>query len=150
MIRISNTERQNHTPSTQGLREEGVRVTNQRMVIMEIIRRVEGHLDANEIYRLARRKEPRLSLSTVYRTLQMLKRQGLIDELHFDEAHHHYEAKPLSEHYHLVCLKCGKVTEFHFPLSRYVARKVAEAKGFDITETEVRVSGYCAECRQKR
>jgi len=125
-----------------------MRVTHQRALIMEIIRQGRGHLDADEIYRRAREKEPRLSLSTVYRTLQMLKKLGLVEELHFDEGHHHYEVKPSAEHHHLVCLGCGRVIEFHYPLSRYLRKKVPEAKGFDITETEVRMTGYCAKCRR--
>jgi len=130
------------------LNKTGVRVTNQRALIMETIR--QGHLDADEIYLRARKKEPHLSLSTVYRTLQMLKKVGLIEELHFDDTHHHYEVKPSSEHHHLVCLNCGRVIEFHQPLSRYIKNNVAEAKDFAITATEVRVTGYCAECRQKQ
>ncbi len=132
------------------LNAAGMRATNQRALIMEIIHRGEGHLDADEIYRQAREKESRLSLSTVYRTLQMLKKLGLIDELHFDEAHHHYEVKPVTEHHHLLCLGCGRVIEFNRPLSRYIRRNVPEAKGFDVIETEVRMTGYCSQCRQRR
>jgi Fe2+ or Zn2+ uptake regulation protein len=117
---------------------------------MEIIRQGKGHLDADEIYRRAREKGPRLSLSTVYRTLRMMKNLNLVEELHFDENHHHYEVKPSAEHHHLVCLGCGRVIEFDYPLSRYLQKKVPEAKDFDITETEVRMSGYCAECRRGR
>jgi len=117
---------------------------------MEIIRKGRGHLDADEIYRRAREKEPRLSLSTVYRTLQMLKKLGLVEELHFDEEHHHYEVKPSVEHHHLVCLGCGRVIEFRYPLSRYLRKKIPEAKDFDITETEIRMTGYCAKCRRSR
>ena len=128
----------------------GMRVTNQRALILEIIRHGRGHLDADEVYRRARQKQPRLSLSTVYRTLQAFKRLGLIEEVHFDEAHHHYEVKPLSEHHHLVCLGCGKIIEFHYPLARYVKKNVSEAKDFDIVSTEVRMTGYCPQCRQDR
>jgi len=138
------------TTSRKTLSAAGKRVTNQRALIMEIIRRGEGHLDADEIYRRARQRVPRLSLSTVYRTLQMLKKLGLVEELHFDEEHHHYELKPSAEHHHLICLGCGRVIEFHYPLSRYIKRSVPEAKGFDIAETEVRMSGYCSKCRQSR
>ncbi len=128
----------------------GMRVTNQRALILEIIRHGRGHLDADEVYRRARQKQPRLSLSTVYRTLQAFKRLGLIEEVHFDEAHHHYEVKPSSEHHHLVCLGCGKIIEFHYPLARYVKKNVSEAKDFDIVSTEVRMTGYCPQCRQDR
>ena len=117
---------------------------------MELIRQGEGHLDADELYRRARERQPRLSLSTVYRALQKFKELGLIDEVHFDEAHHHYEVKPAAEHHHLVCLGCGRVIEFNHPLSRYLKRNVPEAKNFDIAETEVRITGYCSECRRGR
>jgi len=117
---------------------------------MDIIRRGQGHLDADEIFRRAREKEPRLSLSTVYRTLQMMKELDLIDELHFGENHHHYEVKPTREHYHLVCLGCGRVIEFSYPLSSYLKKEVPEAKGFEIEETEIRVAGYCARCQRAR
>ncbi len=127
----------------------GIRATNQRALITEIIRRGQGHLDADEIYRRARQKQPRLSLSTVYRTLQLLKKLGMVEEVHFDESHHHYEIKQPSQHHHLVCLGCDRVIEFQHPLSRYIKKNVAEAKDFEITETEIRMAGYCPECRRK-
>jgi len=138
------------TTNRKALNRVGMRVTHQRALIMEIIRKGRGHLDADEIYRRAREKETRLSLSTVYRTLQMLKRLGLVEELHFVEEHHHYEVKPSAEHHHLVCLGCGRVIEFYYPLSRYLRKKVPEAKDFDITETEIRMTGYCAKCRRSQ
>lgn len=127
----------------------GIRATNQRALIMEIIRRGQGHLDADEIYRRARQKQPRLSLSTVYRTLQLLKKLGMVEEVHFDESHHHYEIKQPPEHHHLVCLGCDRVIGFQHPLSRYIKKHIPEAKDFEITETEIRMAGYCPECRRK-
>lgn len=128
----------------------GLRVTSQRALVLEVIHKGKGHLDADEIYRRAREKEPRLSLSTVYRNLQKLKKLGLVEEVHFDEEHHHYEVKPSTEHHHLVCLGCGRVIEFEYPLARMVKRKVVEAKDFDITGSEVRMTGYCPQCQQER
>ncbi|MFC1903843.1 Fur family transcriptional regulator [Chloroflexota bacterium] len=141
------------TISRKTLNKAGMRVTNQRTLIMKIIRQGKGHLDADEIYRRAREKQPRLSLSTVYRNLQRLKKLGLVEELHFVENHHHYEVKPSAEHHHLVCLGCGRVIEFQYPLSHYlkknIKKNIPEATGFDITDTEVRMTGYCAKCRQE-
>jgi Fe2+ or Zn2+ uptake regulation protein len=128
----------------------GGRVTEQRALILEIIKRGGSHLDADEIYRRARLEKPRLSLSTVYRTLQALKHIGLIDEIHLDDSHHHYEIKPRAEHHHLICLGCGRVIEFRYPLTSHVQAKVAEAREFEITGAEVRLTGYCAQCRQER
>ena len=106
-------------------------------------------MDADEIYCLARKKRPRLSLSTIYRTLQSFKKLGLVEECHFDESHHHYEVKPSTEHHHIVCLGCGKVIEFKYPLVRYIRKNIAEAKDFEIVNTEARITGYCSKCGQK-
>jgi Fur family ferric uptake transcriptional regulator len=132
------------------LNSAGLRSTNQRALILEIIRHGQGHLDADEVFRRARSKQSRISLSTVYRTLQKLKQLGLIEELHFDETHHHYELKPATEHHHLVCQGCGRIIEFEYPLSRLIKRKVPEAKDFEITGSDVQITGYCSACRENK
>ncbi len=148
---ISNNQSQKQVRSSRTtLRKSGKRLTSQRALILEIIQRGEGHLDADEIYRRARAVQPRLSLSTVYRTLSALKGPGLIEELHFDDSHHHYEMKSTRKHHHLVCLGCGRVIEFQYPLARYLKRSVPQVKDFDIVDAELRLSGYCPQCRQKK
>lgn len=143
-----NTETVSPENSRRALNATGLRATNQRALILEIIRH--GHLDADEVYRRAREKQPRLSLSTVYRTLQMFKKLGLVDELHFDETHHHYEVKPSTGHHHLICRSCGKIVEFECPLSQRMKEDVASEKDFEITDIEVWMTGYCPKCRQGR
>jgi len=125
-------------------------MTSQRRLLLDIISDAGGHLDADELYRRAKERGARISLSTVYRNLQMFKKLSLVEELHFDENHHHYEVKPSAEHHHLVCLGCGKVIEFQNPMSRYIKRNVTEAKDFEIIDTELRMTGYCSKCRQGR
>jgi Fur family ferric uptake transcriptional regulator len=134
----------------KALRSAGFRLTSQRALILEIINQGSGHLDADEVYRLARERQPSISLSTVYRNLQALKKLGLVKELHFDESHHHYEAKPAAEHHHLVCLGCGKIVEFGCQLSSQLRQEIAREKGFEVTSVEVHMTGYCPECRRKR
>jgi len=129
------------------LKATGLRATNQRALVLDIVRLEKSHLDADEIYRRAREKQPQISLSTVYRALRSFKKQGLVEEIHFDEEHHHYEAKPATEHHHLVCLGCGKIIEFRLPLSQYVKGNVPEASDFEIVGTEVRMTGYCSKCQ---
>jgi Fur family ferric uptake transcriptional regulator len=132
------------------LSETGMRATNQRAIILEVISQGEGHLDADEIYRRARIKQPHISLSTVYRALQSFKKLGLIDELNFGDAHHHYEIKPAFEHQHLICLGCGKVVEFECPLSSKMKEDIAWKNDFEITGVEVRMTGYCSQCRSDK
>ena len=130
------------------LRQAEKRITPQRMLILETMREAGGHLHADEIYSLARRKAPRLSLSTVYRTLAMLKEAGLVDELHLGEEHHHYEIRG-EGHHHLICQGCGKVVEFECPFSQELLRDLGKEHDFEITGVRLDLTGYCAECQQK-
>ncbi len=133
--------------SNQKIKLGGMKKTSQRALILDIIR--QGHLDANEIHKLAQVNKPRLSLSTVYRTLKRLQELDLIQELQFNEPHHHYEMKTSPESWHLVCLGCGKVMEFDFRLSPRTRSKIAHEKGFKVAGVTVHLEGYCAECRKK-
>ena len=130
------------------LRQAEKRITPQRMLILETMREAGGHLHADEIYSLARQKAPRLSLSTVYRTLAMLKEAGLVDELHLGEEHHHYEIRG-EGHHHLICQGCGKVVEFECPFSQELLRDLGKEHDFEITGVRLDLTGYCAECQQK-
>ena len=129
---------------------KGQRTTTQRRLLLDLLRQSDGHLHADELYRLAKEKEPRLSLSTVYRSLRLFKELGLVDERRFAEEHHHYEAKSEREHHHLVCHCCGRVVEFEHALAAKIKEDVGRQSGFEITSAEVYLGGYCEECRKKR
>jgi Fur family transcriptional regulator, ferric uptake regulator len=137
------------TENDRVLQTAGLRNTKQRAAILDIVRTTQGHLDADEVYRKARQRHAGLNLSTVYRTLRMLKEQGFIEEHHLDENHHHYEASTTEEHHHLLCAGCGKVVEFKFSLADFVRHHVKEAKGFTIEKTELSIAGTCPACREK-
>lgn len=127
----------------------GQRVTRQRRLLLDIIRGGGGHLDADEIYRRARDLDPRVSLSTVYRNLSLFSRLGLIEERHFDDAHHHYEVRTSSEHYHMRCLSCGKVIEFESNLTEHIKEDAARHSGFKVTGGEFHLVGFCQDCAPK-
>ena len=131
------------------LRRAGKRLTSQRLLILETMREAGGHLDADEIHRLVRQKAPRLSLSTVYRTLAMLKEAGLVDELHLGEENYHYELRGEKGHHHLICQDCGKVVEFECPFSEQLMRDLGEKYGFEIAAIHLDLVGHCAECRRE-
>lgn len=136
--------------SRQILNSSSQRITGQRALLLDLIRQSYGHLDADELYRKARQKQRRLSLSTVYRNLQLFKKLGLIDEHHFTEEHHHYEVKPASEHQHLLCLNCGKIVEIDLPLSQQFRNDIGKQYNFEITEFEVHMSGLCSNCNSNK
>jgi len=132
------------------LNEAVTRVTRQRTLILDIIQRARRHLNADEIYRQARLRRSGLGLSTVYRTLRVLTKLGLVEEIYIDGTRRYYERKQAAEHHHLVCLSCGRVIEFHYPLARRIRKSIHQAKDFAIVNTEVRVTGYCSQCRESR
>lgn len=133
----------------QVLNRSSQRVTAQRTLLLELLHQSSGHLDADELYLRARRKHARISLSTVYRNLQLFKKLGLIEEHHFAEEHHHFEVKPTTEHQHLLCLNCGKIVEFACPLSQKFKKDVGRQYDFDIGGVEVRMTGLCSTCRKR-
>lgn len=129
------------------LRAEGKRITAQRNLLLEVISESKGHLDAGEIYRRARSKDPRISLSTVYRNLNLLRELGLISELHLDEEHHHYEVREEAEHFHLICSNCERVIEFDSPLIPRLLAEVSAEQGFLVERVHVDMVGLCDDCR---
>jgi Fur family ferric uptake transcriptional regulator len=132
------------------LRAEGKRITAQRALLLSVIRESDGHLDADEIYRRARTKDPRISLSTIYRNLAMLKDLGVVRELHLDEEHHHYEIREDTDHYHLICSGCDRVFEFESALVAQMVADVEEDCGFLTERAHIDLVGLCKECRAKR
>ena len=129
------------------LRAEGKRITAQRSLLLEVIRESEGHLDAGEIYQRARSKDPRISLSTVYRNLNLLRELGLISELHLDEEHHHYEVREEVEHYHLICSNCERVIEFDSPLIPRLLAQVNAEQRFVVERVHIDMVGLCDDCQ---
>ena len=130
------------------LRAARKRITPQRKLILGILAGADRHLDAHDIYERGRTHDARLSLSTVYRTLGLLKETGVVRELHLDQDHHCYELDGKDEHSHLVCLSCGRVIEVDSEPFAEAALAVGDAHGFEIASAQVELAGYCARCKQ--
>jgi len=128
---------------------QGYPLTLQRRLLLELIRKADGHIDAKELYRRASSKEESISPATVYRTLNLFKRLGLVDERRLGKVRCYYEIKQPLEHQHLVCQGCGKVIEFESPLIRKLVEKVQREHGFNVTKAELYFEGYCPECEEK-
>lgn len=135
------------------LKEQGVRLTRQRQILLDILNSSATHLDAENLYLLARVKDPKLNRVTVYRTLKMLKKGGLVDELdlmHYGGDQHYYESKMKPEHAHIICMRCGKVEEFFGEPLKKLREQVEQDFGFQILMARTEVGGYCALCRALR
>ncbi len=132
------------------LATRGVRMTRQRRTILGIIETATRHLDAGQILRRAKAQEPDIDRVTVYRTLGLLKRHGLVDELdlmHLQGEKHFYERKTPREHLHLTCLRCGRVAEFESRLFDKLKKQVETECRFHIVVARMEIGGYCGQCR---
>ena len=133
------------------LAQRGIRVTEPRRAILNVIETTNKHLDAAQILRKAKKSDPTINRSTVYRTLGMLKRQGLIDELdllHLNGEAHYYERKSVVDHVHMACLRCGKITDFVSEGFNSVKSELERECCFRIAVARLEVGGYCSECRR--
>ena len=135
------------------LKEKGLKVTRQRMAVLEAIGSCpQEHLTAEEIFELVKVGCPDIGLATVYRTIQLLGSLHLIDRVSFDDGIVRYEMGSALEsagkhrHHHLVCIKCGRVTPFQDDLLEELEGKIAETAGFRVVNHEVKLYGYCVEC----
>jgi Fe2+ or Zn2+ uptake regulation protein len=127
--------------------ESGRRLTSQRRLILDVVKRCDEHLEADAIYDRAKTHAPGLSLATVYRTLALLKELGLVEEHRLGEGHSHYEAVQEDPHYHFTCRRCGKVIEFDTPLVAEVRRAICEREDVQITQSHLYFVGYCPDCQ---
>ena len=132
------------------LTTRGVRMTRQRRVILGIVETASTHLDAMQILDHAQSLDPKIDRVTVYRTLSLLKRHGLVDELdlmHVEGEKHFYERRPQRDHIHVTCLRCGKVVELESELFDRLKMFIQQETDVQIVVTRLEVGGYCADCR---
>jgi Fur family ferric uptake transcriptional regulator len=130
---------------------KGLRVTAQRRALLEIIQSSTIHLDAVTLLKLARERDTSIDRATVYRTLELLKKLGLVDELdlmHLNGEKHYYEARSGRDHIHLACFKCGKIEEFESPVFERLKQEIAREQGFHIGVVRMEVGGRCSTCVQ--
>ena len=132
---------------------KGVRLTSQRRALIETIQSAEEHLDAARLLELARRRDPNIDRATVYRTIDLLKKLGLIDELdlmHLNGERHYYEVKTRKDHLHLACFECGAIEEIAPPAFERLKREIAQKNGFEIRVMRLEVGGLCRRCIERR
>ena len=132
---------------------QGIRLTAQRRALIETIQEATCHLDAAKLLELARERDPKIDRATVYRTLELLKRLGMIDELdlmHLNGEKHYYEVKTQKDHLHLACFECGEIEEFSSPSFDRLKREIGAKNDFDIQVMRLEVGGLCKRCAARK
>lgn len=121
------------------------RMTKQRAVILDILRKMGTHPTADEIYEMVRAQIPRISLGTVYRNLEFLYVQGLVTLLDIGGSQRRYE-RVGEMHYHVRCRGCGKVEDLDFVLDTSLEETIKSNSDFEIIGHQLEFIGYCPTC----
>jgi len=129
------------------LRESGQRLTPQRMLILELLHAHGDHMTADEIFAQARARYPYLNISTVYRTLELLRDIGILSETDLgDERRHFALLSDDRRHHHLICLSCGYAQEVEDQLFDQLRADLKAAYGFDARIDHLALFGECRAC----
>lgn len=131
------------------LREQGLPVTQQREAVAEVVFESEEHLSVEEIEARLRLRGEKTGKATVYRTLEMLVKSGLVAERDFGEGFKRYEHLfgQMPVHGHLICEECGKVTEIHEQELKRLQDRVAAGAGFTPSQYRLEIYGLCSGCK---
>ena len=129
------------------LREEGFRITPQRVAILEYLLRTDDHPSAEYIHKVVKKKYPMVSLSTVYKTLDLLKEKKLVSEIEVDgEAR--FDAHT-DAHINLVCMNCGKIDDLDEDSLNDIQTRAAKKSKYLILQGNFELIGYCNDCKSK-
>jgi len=134
------------------LRSHGLKLTRAReLVFREILSAPGIHPNADEIRRRLRAKKKEIGLATIYRTLSLLVRSGLVTAVDLGEGHSHFEPEwSETAHGHLICLSCGRVQEFAQAGIQDAIHRIGEEKGYRLDKFSLQVFGFCRDCETKR
>jgi len=132
------------------LKAKGYRLTPQRMLVIEALHNAEGHISAQEIYNQLHSCYPYSNISTVYRTLELMKKFNLVTETDFGEGRARYHVAEKGHHHHLVCLRCGKIIDLEESALYLLKDTLLREYGFEADLRHLAISGKCDECRKKK
>lgn len=133
------------------LKENGYKLTPQRRATLEVLLNNQGkHLSTEEIYTEVRKTHPEIGLATVYRTMLLLEELGLLIKHNFEDGRNRYELSHPDEdhdHHHLICLKCGQVSEVEEDLLGSLEEIIENKHGFRVINHKVKFYGHCSNCQ---
>jgi Fur family ferric uptake transcriptional regulator len=121
--------------------EKGMRMTDQRRVIARILQDSADHPDVEELYRRSSKVDPRISISTVYRTVKLFEDEGIIERHDFRDGRSRYETVPEEHHDHMIDLNTGTVIEFRSAEIEALQERIAREHGFRLVGHRLELYG---------
>ncbi len=132
---------------TSRLSRKGYRLTPQRMMILEAVEAADSHISAEEIYTKVCTLYPHLNISTVYRTLELLKGLGLVTETDMGDGRVRYHSIRKGHHHHLVCQRCGQIIDLDEQALTPLKNTLSREYGFSADLKHLAIFGRCKTCR---
>lgn len=133
---------------TKVLQAKGYRLTPQRIMVVDALHSAGHHISAEEIFELVRSKYPYANISTVYRTLELLKELGLAAEINIGDGITRYHARENSRHHHLVCTCCGDVVDLPEHELEPLKDMLEKNYNFKADINHLAIFGLCSRCRR--
>jgi len=132
--------------------DKGLKMTDQRRVIARVLSDSADHPDVEQVYRRATQIDPRISISTVYRTVRLFEEANILERHDFGDGRARYEEIPESHHDHLIDIQTGKVIEFTNEKIEQLQREVAGLLGYDLVDHRLELYGvpHGAEGKSKK
>ncbi|MHB0970138.1 MAG: Fur family transcriptional regulator [Thermoanaerobaculia bacterium] len=132
------------------LHVQGLKLTSERIALLREIFATHYHFDADELLLKMKQKKVKISRATIYRTLDLLVRSGLVRRVHLGEDHYHYERVTADSHHdHLICTTCGSVIEFHDEELQARQKRICEKRRFTPTSHNLQILGICDPCQRR-
>jgi len=129
------------------LRDQGFRLTPQREMVLSVMHEIEGHATAEEIYERVHALSSSVDISTVYRTLELLGKFGLVAGVELEDGQRRYELIGVhGPHAHLVCRSCGKLIGVEETEMQFLIERMREKHGFHADVEHLSIPGMCLEC----
>ena len=133
------------------LKKVGLKHTGQRDAILRTFLETRAHLSTDELFRLVRKRDPKIGITTVYRTLKLLAECGLASEVAFHDGVSRYEHQHnRRSHHHMVCTQCGSSVEFFSPEVDRIEQEIGHKFHYDTTRHTFQIYGNCEECRKRK
>ena len=120
---------------------KGLRMTDQRRTIANVLEDARDHPDVEELYNRASDADPNISLATVYRTVKLFEEAGILEKLEFGDGRARYEDADRDHHDHLIDISTGEVIEFVDPEIEALQEKIAQRLGFDLKGHKLELYG---------
>ena len=132
------------------LKGNGLKVTGPRLIILDVFEsHADEHLSAEDVYRILLDDGTEVGVATIYRVLTQFEQAGILLRHHFETGKAVYELNKGEHHDHLVCVKCGDVTEFHNEEIERLQDKIAQDNGYRIVDHALYMYGVCGKCQKK-